>query len=166
MPHLLRMDLNSDSAAAAGAALASRINLRLCHVVICVLLVVTGPVHGSDIWAQPITLGAWKLDGPRGFKRWLVVHAVSSDRDPNFHIEVLQAKSGDPAWQFDRLVAHMAISDAALRRSIVGPSKQRYPYPEAYEAGYRSWLQSARPEVCATTVNECLAASRSQQPSP
>ena len=138
-------------------------HLRLFYVVVCVLFVVTGlPAHGAEIWAKPITLGAWSLDGPQGIKRWLFVHAVPSDKDPNFHIEVLQAKSDDPAWQFDRLMPHMAISEAALRRSIVGQLKRRPPYPEAYDVAYRSWLESARREVCATTVTECLAASNSE----
>ena len=134
--------------------------LPLACALVCILFAVTGAsVHGSGIWIEPITPGAWGLEGSRDIKRWLIVHAVPSRGDPNFHIEVLQAKSHDPVWRFDRLAAHMAISEGALRRSIVGPSTRRNPYPEAYEFAYKSWLESARRETCATTVAECLMTS-------
>jgi hypothetical protein len=111
---------------------------------------------GDGLWTTPITKGSWSLDTSDGIERWLVVHAVPSDHDPAFHIEVLQAAIGDPAWKFRRLVPHMAVSEEALRRSIHGRSSRKEPYPEAYDYAYESWRKDGRNTICTTTVTQCL----------
>jgi hypothetical protein len=110
----------------------------------------------EDLWTKPITKGSWFLDTSDGVEQWLVVHAVPSDEDSAFHVEVLQAKTGDPAWKFRRLAPHMAVSEAALRRSIRGRSSRKEPYPEAYEYAYESWRRDGRGKTCTTTVMQCL----------
>jgi hypothetical protein len=110
----------------------------------------------DDLWAKPITKGSWLLGPSDGIERWLVVHAVPSDHDPAFHVEVLQAEIGDPAWKFRRLAPHMAVSEAALRRSIRGRSSRKEPYPEAYEYAYESWRKDGQGKTCTTTVIQCL----------
>jgi hypothetical protein len=66
---------------------------------------------------------------------------------------------GDPAWKFTWLAPHLAITEDALRRSVIGPSRQLANYPETYESAYQSWLRTKGTEhrdVCTTTVALCL----------
>src|ERR1700689_983902 len=72
-------------------------------------------------WTGSIGLGSWKLDAPQGTRRWLVIRELPSTMDLSFHVEVLQSNVGDPAWKFTWLAPHLAITEDALKRSVVGP---------------------------------------------
>ena len=136
---------------------------RLCHHSASALafglagLVAGTILFGSELWSKPIAPGAWKLDAPGGSERWLIVHTLPSSNDANFHVEVLEASSADPPWKFRWLARHMAISETALRRSLLGPSKKRSPYPETYDSAYRTWFRESPGKVCTASVAECLA---------
>jgi hypothetical protein len=107
-------------------------------------------------WAGPIGQGTWQLHAPAGMQRWLVVRLIPSPADPNYHVEVLEKASGDPAWKFKWLASHMAVTEDALRSSIRRMSRHPENYPETFENGYTSWIKSQSHPVCSTTVEACL----------
>jgi hypothetical protein len=99
---------------------------------------------------------SWRLASPKGSHRWVVIHQVPSGEDSSYHIEVLEEKDRDPAWSFARLAPHMAISEHALRMSVLGPSRLRMPYPESYEVAYSRWRSSGHLDICSTSIEQCL----------
>jgi hypothetical protein len=76
-----------------------------------------------------------------------------------FHVSVLSREKGLPAWNIKHIVPHLAITEAALRRSVTGPApKQRMSYPEQYNEGYSQWLElqaQGKAPICETSVLEC-----------
>ena len=76
-----------------------------------------------------------------------------------FHVSVLSREKGRPVWNLKHVVPHMAITEAALRRSVTGPApKQRMSYPEQYDEGYSQWRKlraQANAPICETSVLEC-----------
>jgi hypothetical protein len=112
--------------------------------------------QSEQLFTQPITLGAWKLDSRPREERWLIVRMLPSADDPNYHVEVLQQAQGDPVWKFTWVATHLSITDQALRQSIRGASARREGYPETFDSAYHAWLASNQRYVCATTVSQCL----------
>lgn len=111
-------------------------------------------------WQGPVTSEIWALPSPPGVVRWIVIHNLASAQaDGMFHIEVLERKAGDPAWKFKHLAKHMAVTEAALRASIVRPRKRGMVYPETYDYSLAQWQRdqdAGRAAVCGSTIAECL----------
>jgi Domain of unknown function (DUF5086) len=120
------------------------------------LMVASAAVANNDFALRSI----WKLPGTPTEDRWLEVRSIDgSDANVLYHVSVLSRKKGSQVWDIKHIVPHMAITAAALRRSVVQlASGERDSYPESYDNGYRQWLQ-ARSEgsapICATSVIEC-----------
>jgi hypothetical protein len=120
------------------------------------LMVASAAVGNNDFALMSI----WKLPGTPTEDRWLEVRSIDgSDANVLYHVSVLSRKKGSQVWDIKHIVPHMAITAAALRRSVVQlASGERDSYPESYDNGYRQWLQ-ARSEgnapICATSVIEC-----------
>ena len=77
-----------------------------------------------------------------------------------YHIEVIQKATGAPSWQIERLVKHMAITEAALKRSVVKPLNSGAVYPEAFDDARAEWQAQnggKGGEVCSTSVRDCIA---------
>jgi hypothetical protein len=135
---------------------------RLSVVCGCAVVgsLITSLALPDSTWTKPVALdSSWTLDAPQGTERWLAIHAVPTEQDSSFHVEVMEAAIGDPPWKFHWLAPHMAISEDALRRSIRGPSRRRADYPETYESAYRSWLVASAAgaaKTCTTAVAQCL----------
>ena len=95
--------------------------------------------------------------------RWVEIHNLGGAKQTGlFHVEVLGRRRGDPAWKVEHLVPHLAITTAALRRSIVEPLAGLSVYPETFEDAYRLWQKAGgaagkRP-ICESTVDDCLRA--------
>jgi hypothetical protein len=72
---------------------------------------------------------------------------------------VLSREKGRPVWNLKHVLPHMAITEAALRRSVLGPApKLGMSYPEQYNEGYRQWrglLAQHKALICETSVLEC-----------
>jgi hypothetical protein len=104
--------------------------------------------------------GLWSLETVDSIRRWVVIHNLrDADEHTVLHIEVLARKAGAPAWQFDRLAAHMAITMNALTHSVRRPLVRGAVYPESFDNGFRLWTQQSRigaAPVCTTTVDRCL----------
>jgi hypothetical protein len=148
------------------AAMRQRLGSSAVCIISLVSLALGPPLRGAEPWGNPIAMGAWRLEAASASERWLIVHALPSDRDPNFHVEVLEASHGDPPWKFHWLAPHLAISEMALRRSILGPSRRRASYPETYSSAYQSWQRDRTGKVCTTTVAECLATPDNRRSGP
>jgi hypothetical protein len=48
----------------------------------------------SGSWTGSIGPGSWKLDAPKGTRRWLVIRELPPTTDLSFHVEVLQSNVG------------------------------------------------------------------------
>jgi hypothetical protein len=106
--------------------------------------------------------GIWSIaNGPAKQHRWLIVHDHFESGGTNvYHIEVIARAAGAPAWQIGRLAPHMAITEPALKRSIVKPLTRGGVYPEAFHDARAAWQAAnggAGGAVCATSVRECLS---------
>jgi hypothetical protein len=102
----------------------------------------------------------WELSGTSTEDRWLEIHHIEGAGDKAvYHVSVLSRLKGRPVWDLRHVVPHMAITDAALRRSVIRLApRPRTSYPETYEAGYREWraLQAkGGAPICETSILEC-----------
>jgi hypothetical protein len=116
---------------------------------------------GVAAWSGDIASALWKLDSAEGSVRWLEIHNLQAVAvDGLYHVEVMQRSASDPVWKFEVLAAHMAVTDAAIRASIVSPLRRAFAYQEAFDQGMREWQQAQAHNqafVCRTSVNACLA---------
>ncbi|WP_165873589.1 DUF5086 family protein [Parasulfuritortus cantonensis] len=107
--------------------------------------------HAAGIWALPSTATT---------TRWLVVHDPAGGHATGvYHIEVLERPRGAPAWQVDHVAGHMAITEAALARSVGKPLRRGAVYPETFDSGLAAWRAENGGQggaVCATSVLDCL----------
>jgi hypothetical protein len=126
------------------------------------LLVLLGGYTASgaaESWTGALTLGSWKLASTSETIRWVLIRRLPTPDDPLYHVEVLERAKGAPSWRFSELASHLAVTDAALRRSVLSKIKLLEPYPESYEAAYARWLGASDPSqrtLCDKTVLECL----------
>jgi hypothetical protein len=130
-------------------------------VLLSSLLVGNGTVTGDsgpDIFGHKS--GIWQIEGTAGQKRWLIIHNLEDAKNIGlFHIEIIGRNKGQPVWSIVRLCDHMAISQEALRRSVIRPLKSGGVYPESFDAAYAKWKNKSdqgRSDICTTTVADCL----------
>jgi hypothetical protein len=82
--------------------------------------------------------GIWALSPDGDHLRWVEIHDLDEARRSGvFHVEVLARRSADPAWKVDHVVPHLAVTAAALRRSVRGPLARGGVYPEAFDTATR-----------------------------
>jgi len=151
--------------AACGHAQRGKTGRTICGIVLalCAMLILPVAVQAED---RPKTAlqdhrpGIWSLPPDRGESRWLVIHGLAQSAQSGvYHIEVLRRATGDPVWKIGRLANHMAITEAALARSVVAPLKKGAVYPESFDDAYRKWQaqnDGAGGTVCQTEVLQCL----------
>lgn len=130
----------------------------MAGVVLAVVLSNPGWAAGQDLEAN--RAGIWSIAGAPGMDRWIVIHDPESSKSTGvYHIEVVGRKTGDPSWQVVHIVPHMAITEQALRDSVIEPLVSGAVYPESFDDAYAAWLASnggAGGEVCTRTVIECM----------
>jgi len=111
--------------------------------------------------------GIWSIGDIPGMSRWVVVHDPGPAKAGGvYHIEVIGRKTGDPAWQVVHLVPHMAITEQALRASVVEPLQSGAVYPESFDDAYAAWQAQnggAGGSVCTSTVLECMTTDGSEE---
>jgi hypothetical protein len=114
-------------------------------------------------WSGKITSPLWSIRSDEGRVRWLEIHNLSSAAaDGMFHVEVMERMSADAPSKYKTLAPHMAVTEQALRASLVAPLGKGAVFPEAYDAGYSRWKgaeAAQRAFVCKVSVNACLAES-------
>jgi len=128
--------------------------------VLITLLVAFAPASQSA-WTGDIAWTLWSLPPDAKMTRWLEIHHLdTAHADGLYHVQVMGRNRGDPVWKYEHLADHLAITEAALRASIVSQLKSGSMYPESYDGGYQLWLKAqARGTafVCTTNVLDCLA---------
>jgi hypothetical protein len=102
----------------------------------------------------------WELSRDDSAVRWLVIHNLAEGKKSGvFHVEVLERKLEDPAWRFTRLVAHMAVTQQALRASVSKPLRSGHVYPEHFHHAFAEWQKeeaAGTATICETAVQDCL----------
>ncbi len=125
-----------------------------------VVAAVLGGVGGDSPGTAPGDHDVWELSGAAHSVRWVVVHNLVDGRKKGvYHVEVLEREKGAPRWQFRRLAAHMALTRAALRASVVRPLKSGRVSPEQFEAAFAEWRRrsaAGTAPVCDRTIVACL----------
>jgi hypothetical protein len=129
----------------------------IATVVIALVVSAAWPAMADD---GLVPMSAWQLPATPSEDRWLEVHQIEGvGANTLFHVSVLSREKGHPVWSLKHIVPHMAITEAALRRSVTGPApKQRMSYPEHYNEGYSQWRKlraQGNAPICETSVLEC-----------
>ena len=116
------------------------------------------PSSPEELYAS----GCWRLaDPPPGKITWVEIHngpeALASGVA---HVRVLARRKGAPAGELEHVCPHLAITTAALQRSVTRPYKTREAYPESFLVGYGQWKEEQRQTgtafVCTTSVQDFL----------
>lgn len=112
--------------------------------------------------APPAAIDAdlWSIAAPAGMRRWIEIHDRAAVPPGGvYHVEVLERRAGDPPWKLRHLAPHLAVTEAALRASVLKPLREGAVYPESFDAAYARWRQlearGAAP-VCGTRIGLCL----------
>lgn len=104
--------------------------------------------------------GIWSIDATPAQDRWVVIHHLeASGRTGVYHIEVIGRPHGAEPWRIVRLAPHMAITAAALEKSVRSPLNKGAVYPEAFDGAYAKWqvMNGGKGgEVCRTSVSQCM----------
>jgi len=104
--------------------------------------------------------GIWSLPSTESMKRWVIIHNLHESRKSGiYHIEVIGRNNGDAIWQIKHLVAHMAITEQALKNSVITPLKKGGVYPETFDNAYAKWKKENKDKggnICSTSVLECM----------
>lgn len=115
----------------------------------------------SDIRLKDHKQGIWSISAGADESRWIVIHDIVKGASTGiYHVEVLARKNGAPAWQVRHLANHIAITEAALLRSVVKPLSKGAVYPESFETSYKDWQSQnngAGGGVCQSEVVQCLS---------
>ncbi|SMC28208.1 protein of unknown function [Andreprevotia lacus DSM 23236] len=127
------------------------------------LLLVTAPVARAEPASlQSHPLGIWALPPQGKLLRWVLIYDLpASAKSGIYHIEVVARQRDKPVWTVYHLAHHIAITEAALQRSVVKPLQRGGVYPENFEHAYAAWQAEnggKGGEVCQTDVLQCLPA--------
>lgn len=124
---------------------------------VCFVLLAFLPFPARAEYFGEIKKKIWTLEAPNGYTRWLILRTQVKDKNGDlYHVEILERKDGDPEWKFERLAAHMALTENALRWSIGMPLSKGDVYPESFDDAYAIWKESRNPPICSTNVEDCL----------
>jgi len=118
---------------------------------------------GAAYWSGKISSPLWSIRSDEGKIRWIEIHNLATAAaDGVYHLEVMERLRASPASQFKPLARHMAVTEEALRASLVEPLGKGSVYPESFEEAFGRWkaAQAANHAfVCKVSINACLAES-------
>lgn len=90
-------------------------------------------------------IGVWAIESTQDMSRWVIIHNLESAESIGlYHIEVIGRKHGNAAWQVERLVHHMAVTEKALKASIKEPLEKGGVYPESFNNAFSAWQQKKK----------------------
>ena len=136
---------------------------EMIKILILVLCLVCPGLHADtdNIDIQGHESGIWSITGTGLVQRWIVIHNLKDGSTSGiYHVEVIQRATGAPAWQIERLANHMAVTEAAVKRSIIKPLDRGAVYPEPFDDAMAEWQAQNNGkggDVCNTTILACLA---------
>jgi len=111
-------------------------------------------------WDAAIATPYWRIESPAGTIRWIEIHDLDAGRTTGlYHVQVLERELQSPPWKFRSLASHMALTESALRASIIDIAEERSVYPETFESGYSTWKEreaAGDAPVCKSEVTRCL----------
>jgi hypothetical protein len=88
-------------------------------------------------WSGKISSPLWSIRSDEGKVRWIEIHNLATAAaDGVYHLEVMERLRADPPSQFKSLARHMAVTEDALRASLVEPLGKGSVYPESYNDAY------------------------------
>ena len=133
---------------------------KILIVTVSLLALMAAPALAAPPNLESHSKGIWSIGGTKGEKRWIIIHNLAEGKHTGvYHIEVIQRPVGAPVWQILRLVKHMAITEEALKRSIVKPLQRGDVYPESFDGALVKWKAENGGKggaVCSSSVLECL----------
>lgn len=103
--------------------------------------------------------GLWQIAAKGAQKRWIEIHNLDEAKQSGvFHIEVLGRTPGKARSAVEHVRGHMAITRAALLRSVLKPLKTGSVYPESFDSAHARWLALPEAErtICDRTIVACL----------
>lgn len=114
-------------------------------------------------WSGKISSPLWSIRSDEGKVRWIEIHNLATAAaDGVYHLEVMERLRAAPLSQFKPLARHMAVTEEALRASLVEPLGKGSVYPESYAEAFSRWKAAQAGNhafVCKVSINACLAAS-------
>lgn len=110
--------------------------------------------------AGPLNSALWSIQSPPGTVRWIEIHNLdSAARDGLFHLEVLERGASDPVWKIRHVCSHLAVTESALRASVLKPLSRGSVYPETYQSALARWKRDqseGRAAICKSTIAMCM----------
>ncbi|NEJ73996.1 DUF5086 domain-containing protein [Rhizobium phaseoli] len=95
--------------------------------------------------------------------RWATVYKVPdlAERDPYYHVEVIEKERHTPPWQFKRFATHLVVTSEALDRSRLKQKAKTYFYKDIeFRIAYQAWREQSPAQreavVCRTAILECI----------
>jgi hypothetical protein len=138
-----------------------RFSMNRLVAVLALMLVASRPPHNL-LAHRP---GLWSIEPTPTLIRWIEIHHLDdAARSGIFHVEVLARVRGEPASKVQHVAPHLAITTAALQRSVLGPLTRGSVYPETFDGAYAAWKKArdagGPAPICESSVLECLGAAR------
>ncbi len=114
-------------------------------------------LNGSKIWSiKPFEPGR---------KYWCIIRDVEKiDSGTVYHIEVVYRDSGSPVYSVTKIIPHMAITQDALKLSVIKKLKRGDIYPEQYDEARKKWeveRKKGEIKICGSSVYECFEKDKS-----
>jgi hypothetical protein len=111
-------------------------------------------------WQGKIVNDIWALPPSAAGALWLVIHNLgTAAAEGMYHVEVLERARGAEPWRVKHLAKHMAVTEAALRTSVITPLKKGAVYPESFDAAYaegKTLSAQGKAPVCRSSVIACV----------
>jgi len=133
---------------------------RLMQFFLIAMLTSLVPTAAFAEWTGLIAGDIWAIRPTAKETRWLVIHdRESAQVEGLFHVEVLALGKGAEPWRVRHVAKHMALTEEALRASIVNPLRRGAVYPESFDDAYAKWKEQSkegRALICRSEVLACL----------
>ena len=134
--------------------------MKTTFSVLLILFLYISPVYGQDTGLHNHVKGIWSIESTAEQDRWIVIHNLEEGiKTGIYHVEVIGRVKDDPVWKITRLVNHMAVTEKALKDSVVKPLEKGAVYPEAFDDAYTQWLSQNSDKggaICNTSIIDCM----------
>lgn len=154
------MPAREDLVSARRSAMSQSAGQRRVRFLLIAVLASFVPTVAFAAWTESISVDIWAMRPTAKETRWLVIHnRDSAIAEGLFHVEVLALAKGAEPWRVRHLARHLALTEEALRASIVKPLRRGAVYPESFDDAYAQWREQSNAgsaPICRSSVFECL----------